>query len=113
MGLDLSTRYRPYSAEEHASGELPYRPWPHEMLDSSAFQWSGSHYAPALKATHQWWSRLKRWFKRTCVALIPSTGGRAPTFYAFPSALALLKAGVKYRANNWPLDASIRAAPSP
>jgi hypothetical protein len=113
--LDLWTRHLPYSAEERASGGelVSHHPWPDPMLESSAFQWIGSHYAPALKVTNQWWSRLKRWFRRNCVALIPSTGGRSPTFYAFPSALALLKAGINYRANNWPLDASIRAAPSP
>jgi hypothetical protein len=115
IGLDLWTRYRPYSAEERASGGVLLSPWtwPREMLVSSAFQWDGSHYAPALKVTKQWWSRLQRWLSRTCVMLIPPDAGRRPTFYAFPSALARLKAGIKYQANGWDIDASIRAAPPP
>jgi hypothetical protein len=114
IGLDLWTRYRPYSAEERASGGvlISYWTWPREMLVSSAFEWNGSRYAPALKVTKQWWSRLQRWLNRTCAPLVPPPPGRRPTFYAFPSALARLKAGINYTANNWDIDAAIRAAPS-
>jgi hypothetical protein len=107
--LQLWTRHLPYSEYEFL--ELPII-WAHwldgrEVLVSSGFQWSGSHYAPAPASTHRWWNRLKRWMASASVALGPD-GGTPPTFWAFPSALMKLKSGIRYSANNFNLDASIR-----
>jgi hypothetical protein len=112
--LQLQTRHRPYSAEEQATGG-PLNYWwtqGHEVLVDSQFSWIGGHFQSAPKVTTRWWSALRRWFGQTCAKLTDAQTGRQ-TFYAFPSALARLKAGIKYEANHWDLDASIRSARLP
>ncbi len=89
----------------------PAGPDPDEILYNSHFNWIGSRYRPAPKEATRWWNGMKRWFGRTCAKLTDPSGRQA--FYAFPPALERLQSGIKYRATNWDLDASIKAARLP
>jgi hypothetical protein len=110
VSLDLTTRYRQYSAEERAAGGIFVSYWTgQDMLVCSSFSWIGSRYEPAAKVTSLWWNRLKRGLGRAVVKLTDPTGRQA--FYAFPSALRRLQSGIKYTAFGWNIDASIQAAP--
>jgi hypothetical protein len=111
--LDLQARHRPYSDDERAAGGRLVSYWmePHEVLVVSLFQWIGGRYRPAPKETIRWWNGLRRWLGRACTKLTDPSGRQ--TFYAFPSALARLQSGIKYRALNWDLGASIQRARRP
>lgn len=111
--LDLWTRHLPYSADERAAESPLVYYWTraHEVLVASDFQWIGGRYQPAPKEMTRWWNGLKRWLSRACVKLTDVTGKQA--FYAFPSAFALLRSGIKYEAHHWDLDASIQSSTAP
>jgi hypothetical protein len=113
--LDLWTRHRPYSQHERTTLPMLNGYWirSDDYLVVSDFQWIGSHFGPiglpAPAQTHDWWNRLRQWFRRTAVRI---TDGRrrGTVFWAFPSALEKLKDGMEYYAFNFNLDASIRSA---
>lgn len=107
--LSLHSRVSPYTAGERASLSKLVSYWTagHDLLVASDFQFGGP-LSPATPETLRWWSRTKKWIGTVAVRLQPSPGGRPISFWAFPSALRRLKAGTKYSANNWNLDASIR-----
>ncbi len=108
--LELWTRHRPYTQQEH--GALPELNafWidQNDLLAISGFQWTGSHFRPALRQTQRWWNRLKSWMERAAVRLRVNPG-----FWAFPSALQKLKGGMGYYARNFDLDDCIRKAQIP
>jgi hypothetical protein len=108
--LTLSTRYSPYTNDELSTLPVVVSYWTHgrEFLESSSFQWTGGHFRSAPPQTQRWWNRLKAWMDRAAVRL--PTGSSGVTFWSFPFASELLKRGIPYGANNWPLDDAIRRA---
>lgn len=108
--LDLFTRYAPYTDTERQTLPVLVSFWAEgrEFLASSGFQWIGGHYGSAPRETTRWWNRLKTWMRRVAVPL--ATLDPRVTYWSFPFALEVLKRGVPYYANNWPLNDSIRNA---
>jgi hypothetical protein len=84
------------------------RPWSapaNEVIGLSTFGWIGNEYriigSPAPEATEQWWRSLRRRVAKVALQ-IPSDGritGKPKAVWAFPAALARIRAGVK-RADN-------------
>ena len=107
--LTLWTRHRPYTRAERETGDAVISYWTdgHDLLVASDFQWGGGSGQAA-----QWWRRLEAFMKR---AATPLAARLEPgeVFWAFPSALAKLKAGMRYEARGWNLDRSIRRAAAP
>ena len=102
--LKLSTRHRPYTAEERKTGErISYWMGDRDFLVGSGFQHSALSDA--------WLVRLEHWMSTVAARL----GGpkREDTWWAFRSALSKLKAGMRYDANGFNLDSSIREAQIP
>jgi hypothetical protein len=110
IDLTLRSRVSPYTAAERTSLPRLVSYWTagEDMLVASDFAFGGD-LSPATPQTLRWWSRTKRWIGTVAVRL--QSPGRQPTnFWAFPSAFRRLKAGTRYSANNFNLDASIQAA---
>jgi hypothetical protein len=103
--LTLWTRHRPYTPEERKTvrEKISYWMGDQDYLVASNFQ----HRA----ASDAWLVRLERWMSTVAVRL----GGSEPqdTWWAFPSALRKLKTGMRYDANGFNLDRSIREAQAP
>ncbi len=103
--LTLWTRHRPYTPEERKTGGERISHWmgDHDYLVVSDFQ----HRA----VSDAWLVRLEHWMSTVAVRL----GGSQPqdTWWAFPSALRKLKTGMRYYANGFNLDRSIREAQVP
>jgi hypothetical protein len=103
--LALWTRHRPYTPEERKTvrEKISYWMGDHDYLVASDFQ----HRA----ASDAWLVRLEHWMSTVAVRL----GGSEPqdTWWAFPSALRKLKTGMRYYANGFDLDRSIREAQAP
>lgn len=108
--LNLVTRYAAYSPDERATLRPLISYWiDRDLLVASDFQWTGASLQPdGSLQTARWAADLKRWFSRNAVGL----RGRDSTevFWAFPSALRRLKAGLRYDARGFDLDESIRHA---
>jgi hypothetical protein len=111
--LSLWSRHRPYSESElrSLSSRVSYWMRGREFLAASHLSWIGDRYSiigsPAHPATRKWWSRLQRWMRATAT---PLTADRQVTFFAFPSALRRLHAGVQYNARGWDLGPALAAA---
>ena len=103
--LALWTRHRPYTPEERKTvrERISYWMGDHDYLVASDFQ----HRA----VSDAWLVRLEQWMSTVAVRL----GGpqREDTWWAFPSALRKLKTGMRYYANGFNLDRSIREAQVP
>jgi hypothetical protein len=103
--LSLWTRHRPYTPEERktAREKISYWMGDHDYLVASDFQ----HRA----ISDAWLVRVEHWMSTVAVRL----GGpeRENTWWAFPSALRKLKTGMRYYANGFNLDRSIREAQVP
>jgi hypothetical protein len=103
--LSLWTRHRPYTPEERKTvrERISYWMGDRDYLVASDFQ----HIA----ASDAWLVRLEQWMSTVAVRL----GGSDPqdTWWAFPSALRKLKSGMRYNANGFNLDRSIREAQVP
>ena len=99
------TRHRPYTPEERKTvrERISYWMGDRDYLVASNFQ----HIA----VSDAWLVRLERWMSTVAVQLQGSGGPE--TWWAFPSALRKLKTGMRYYANNFNLDRSIRAAQIP
>lgn len=111
--LELFTRYAPYTDAERNSLPVLVSYWAQgrQFLASSCFQWTGGHFGAAPPETTRWWRRLKTWIRKAAVPL--PTHDPQVIFWSFPFALEVLKRGVAYSANNWPLDQAIaNATPS-
>jgi hypothetical protein len=110
--LQLRTRYAAYTTEERK----PIHPllsylisyWMKgDRLVESNFQWSGDSLKPGGSLqTARWATGLEEWFSQNAVRL----HARDQVFWAFPSALQRLKAGLRYDARGFDLDESIRQA---
>jgi hypothetical protein len=103
--LALWTRHRPYTPEERKTvrEQISYWMGDHDYLVASDFQ----HIA----ASDAWLARLEQWMSTVAVRL---GGSQAQdTWWAFPSALRKLKTGMRYNANGFNLDRSIREAQVP
>lgn len=108
--LTLTTRYAAYTPEERASlRSLNYFWLEGDRMVASDFQWSAASVQPGggLK-TAKWVAGLEDWFSRNAVAL--RQRGDTEVFWAFPSALRRLKAGMPYYSRNYELDDAIREA---
>ncbi len=79
----------------------------HDLLVASDFQWGGGS-----DQTAQWGRRLEAFMKRAATPLAASLEP-SEVFWAFPSALKKLKAGMRYEARGWNLDQPIRRATVP
>jgi hypothetical protein len=114
--LHLWTRYAAYTEERTIippliSDWLSYwtiRYWisywrKRDRLVASHFQWSGGSLQTA-----RWAIGLDEWFSRNAVRLQARHSDQV--FWAFPSALQRLKAGLLYDARGYDLDESIRQA---
>ena len=103
--LALSTRHRPYSPEERKTvrERISYWMGDHDYLVGSDFQ----HRA----VSDTWLVRLEHWMSTVAVRLGGSQAQDA--WWAFPSALGKLKTGMRYYANGFNLDRSIREAQVP
>ena len=71
----------------------------------SSFEWIGNHYrligSPADTSTERHWKALRRWVGKLAVK-IPRSGaadGPGPEIFAFPEALAAIKAGTTREPN--------------
>lgn len=108
--LRLQTRYAAYTAEEQAAVRPLISYWINRnLLVASDFQWPGGSLLPdGYLKTAKWAADLKDWFSRNAVELHAREGGEV--FWAFPSALQRLKAGLRYDARNYNLDDAIRDA---
>jgi hypothetical protein len=110
--LQLSTRYAASPTEERK----PIRPlisylisyWMKgDRLPESNFQWSGTSLQPGGSLqTARWAVGLEEWFSQNAVRV----HARDQVFWAVPSALQRLKAGLRYDARGFDLDESIRQA---
>ena len=105
IGLKLWTRHRPYTPEERKTvrEKISYWMGDHDYLVASDFQHR--------EVSDAWLVRLEHWMSTVAVRL----GGSEPqdTWWAFPSALRKLKTGMRYYANGYNLDRSIRDAQIP
>jgi hypothetical protein len=97
--LELWTRHRPYSAEERATLPTLTSFWigDSDLLVVSDFQWIGGHYSPPPPQTRRWWNRLRAWLNRTSTRVTVNS----QSFWAFPSALKKLQAGMAYDARGF------------
>lgn len=81
-----------------------------DLLQLSGVEWIGNHFAPAgYRASPlavKWWRRLKRWVASSSTRL---RAGRW-SFWAFPSALAKLKGGMRYWVGGLDLSETLRDA---
>lgn len=104
--ITLWTRHRPYTPAERATLRKIISYWilGYDLLVASEFQWGGGN-----AQAQRWWSRLEAWMSRAAVPLASSQDSRE-VFWAFPSALKKLKAGMRYEARGWDLDSAIRRA---
>jgi hypothetical protein len=109
--LQLTTRTAAYTQEERAAlRRLNYFWLQGDRMVVSDFQWSAASLEPGgPQKTAQWVASLEDWFSRNAVALHPR-GGSTEVFWAFPSALRRLKAGMPYYSRNYELDEAIREA---
>jgi hypothetical protein len=109
--LDLQTRTAAYTSEERATLRRLISYWlDGDRLVASDFQWSAASLEPGGGfKTVKWVTGLEDWFSRNAVALHPR-GGSPEVFWAFPSALRRLKAGIPYESRGFELDDAIRAA---
>jgi hypothetical protein len=111
--LQLWARHRPYTEQELRSQSAAVSWWTEgrEFLASSHVSWIGNRYAiigaPAHPATVRWWARLQRWIRTNAT---PLKVHRQVTFFAFPSALARLRSGIPYYANNWDLGPVLKSS---
>lgn len=107
--LHLWGRHQPYSLRETTELAVLDSRWTglKDRLSVSSFEWIGNHYRKAPAPTQRWWNRLKSWLARSAVKL--QSGRQA--FWAFPSALARLRAGIDLDANGFDLSAALRAVP--
>jgi hypothetical protein len=77
---------------------------------ASGFQWTGASLQPSGSLqTARWAAGLKDWSSRNAVGLRARDG--TEVFWAFPSALQRLKAGMRYDARNYDVGESICYAP--
>jgi len=112
--LKLWARHRPYTAEELATLPAVTSWWDggRELLAVSKFEWSGnSEFGVEVPQTRRWWNRLKCWLAKQAATL--ATDHPHMQFYAFPSALSRLKAGIDYYSRNWDLTQGIKMATIP
>jgi hypothetical protein len=112
MRLTLWTRHLPYTLAERFTRRPLISFWDgKELLAVSDLQFGarGQYAMPA--SQKRWFARMKTWIARAAVKL--EAQGSGEKFYAFPSALALLKRGVPYYANGFPLDREIAEAAMP
>jgi hypothetical protein len=108
--LNLVTRYAAYTPEERATLRRLNAYWlKGDLLVASDFQWSAASLQPggSLK-TARWVAGLEDWFSRNAVAL--HDRGNTDAFWAFPSALRRLKAGMPYYSRGFELDEAIHEA---
>jgi hypothetical protein len=102
--LKLVTRYAAYTREERTTLRTLISYWiKGDLLVASGFQWTGGSLQTA-----RWMASLEDWFSRNAVGLHDDRG--IQVFWAFPSALQLLKSGLPYDSRNFDLDESIRGA---
>lgn len=108
--LTLRTRHAAYTPEERTSGGPLVSYWiDRDLLVDSDFQWSGASLLPdGSEQTARWATSLEDWFNQNAVQL--HARNSTEVFWAFPSALQRLKAGLRYDARNYELDDSIRSA---
>ena len=108
--LNLMTRYTAYTAEERTTIRPLIWQWTKgDVLEASDFQWSGASLQPGGSLqTARWATGLEEWFSRNAVRLHAHHSDQV--FWAFPSALQRLKAGLRYSARGFDLDESIRQA---
>jgi hypothetical protein len=109
--LQLHTRHAAYTPQERATRRLLNSYWLEgDRLVASDFQWSAASLEPGGGfKTVKWMAGLEDWFSRNAVALHPR-GGSPEVFWAFPSALRRLKAGIPYESRGFELDDAIREA---
>ena len=108
--LNLVTRTAAYTPEERATLRRLNAYWlKGDLLVASDFQWSAASLQPggSLK-TARWVAGLEDWFSRNAVAL--HDRGNIDVFWAFPSALRRLKAGMPFYSRGFELDEAIRDA---
>jgi hypothetical protein len=117
--LDLNARLRPYSRTEidDLYNSNDYWNGDDYMLMVSGFQWIGSRYRHAPQDSWRWWRRLKKWIQRNTIKLsqtsvngIEISYAQQQFFWAFPSALQKLQAGMEYEARGYDLTEAIRTA---
>jgi hypothetical protein len=108
--LNLTTRTAAYTPEERATRRSLNAYWlKGDLLVASDFQWSGGSLQPGGSfKTAKWVAGLEDWFSRNAVAL--RDRGNIEVFWAFPSALRRLKAGMPYYSRGFELDEAIHAA---
>ena len=108
--LHLVTRYAAYTPEERATLRSLISYWINrDLLVASDFQWTGASLQPGGSLqTARWAADLKDWFSRNAVGL--RARDSTEVFWAFPSALQRLNAGLQYDARGFDLDESIRHA---
>jgi hypothetical protein len=108
--LTLWTRYAAYTPEERTTHRPLVSYWINQdLLVASDFQWSGASLQPdGSLRTARWAAGLKDWFSRNAVEL--HARDSTEIFWAFPSALQRLKAGLRYDARGYDLDDAIRSA---
>jgi len=101
--LKLWTRHRPYTPEERNAlrEKISYWMGNDDYFVASNFQ----HIA----LSDVWITRLELWMSTVAARL----QGFEHTWWAFPSALRKLKTGMRYHANGFDLDRSIRDAQIP
>jgi hypothetical protein len=106
--LKLVTRYAAYTPGERTTIRPLISYWiDRDLLVASDFQWSGASLQPGGSLqTARWATGLEEWFSRNAVKLHARHSDQV--FWAFPSALQRLKAGLQYDARGFDLDESIR-----
>jgi hypothetical protein len=120
--LELWARHRPYSEAEKASLPALCNYWldDRDILVVSDFGWIGDLYGQASQSTWGWWKALEAWVAENAARIghftdiDDDTGEQTSwSFWAFPSALQKLKAGMAYNARGWELGEGIRTANTP
>jgi hypothetical protein len=106
--LELVTRYAAYTPEERTTIRPLMWQWTKgDVLGASNFKWSGASLQPGGSLqTARWATSLEEWFSRNAVRLLDARHSDW-VFWAFPSALQRLKAGLRYGARGLDLDESI------
>ncbi|HEX3450068.1 MAG TPA: hypothetical protein VHS97_17575 [Isosphaeraceae bacterium] len=110
--LKLVTRHAAYTPEEQATIRPLVSYWINrDLLVASDFQWTGASLQPdGSQQTARWAVGLKDWFSRNALGL--RARDSIEVFWAFPSALQRLKAGMGYDARGFDLDESIGPPPA-
>ena len=110
--LNLHTRHAAYTPEERATVRPLISYWiDRDLLVASDFQWSGASQQPGgSRQTARWVADLRDWFSRNAVGL--RMRDNPEVFWAFPSALQRLKAGLRYDARGFELDEAIGLPPA-